>query len=248
MSDRLSRKEIKQKDGFQESMIALLDFLENNSRKIIYGVLAVVALVVLVVAVRFVLDQRAEAAQVQLTDAIEVFSAPIVAENATSGDADALSFADLDSRSAAAKEKFEGVVDAYGSTVAGAVAKVYLGRIASQNGDLDSARELWQTFVDDRPGHMLTSEVEMNLVTLDRQMGKDEEVATRLESVLENNSSSMPQDAILYQLAETLDALGRQDEATPYYQRIVDEHPGSPYTILAQQKVTERDATVPVPS
>lgn len=248
MSDRLTRKEIKQKDGFQESMISILDFLETNSRRIIYGVLAIAVLAVLVVGVRFFLGQRAAAAQVELAEAIDLYSAPIDADNPTPDDADSPSFADLDSRTAAAKAKFEEVEGSYGSTVAGAVARVYLGRIASQNGDFETARELWQSFVDDEPGHMLTSEVELNLITLDRQMGKHDEVAARLESLLENGDSSMPQDAILFQLADTLDALGRGDEATPYYQRIVDEHPGSPYTILAQQKVTERDATVPLPS
>ncbi len=38
------------------------------------------------------------------------------------------------------------------------------------------------------------------------------------------------------ELGLTLEALGRGDEAKEYYQRILDDHPQSPHSIVARQK------------
>ena len=82
---------------------------------------------------------------------------------------------------------------------------------------------------------------ELNLLALDRQAGKLEEVKAGLEKQLEEGAQrTLPEDIVLYELAQTLEALGRSTEAQDTLQRLVDDHPRSPYSFEARRKLQER--------
>lgn len=241
MSQRITRKEMKQKDQFVSSVEQTLDYSRSHMRTILIGVAAVAVVGIVIAAVVQFLSYRNAQASQALDEALKAFEAPI-GEPVEGGD---LSFPDEAARQARAKELFEAVRDDYGSTAAGDAARIYLAKMAVKEGDVDTARELWEEYVDRRGDDLVAAQLRLNLLDLERQQdGGEEAVAAKLESMLEDGDRSLPEDVVLYELAVTLEELSRTDEALTYYQRIVDEHPQSQYSPEARRKSNNLGAPI----
>ncbi len=240
MSDRLTRKEMKRQDTFQDFMGRALDFVQIYRKQLVAGVVILVLLVAGLIGWLFYERGQEADAQALLADAIEAYGAPVKGDSSEAEQAkksgDQLSFPTAEAREARAKELFESVRDRYGLSEAADVAEVYLGEIAARHGETDTARKLWSDFVDEHPDHMLTTQVRLNLYSLDRAAGKGEEVAKELQKLLDREERPMPEDVILYELAVTLESLGRKQEADQHYRRLITEFSESPYAQLARQK------------
>ena len=59
----------------------------------------------------------------------------------------------------------------------------------------------------------------------------------RLETMLAARTRPLPEDLLLAELARSLSAVGRHEEARDLYQRIVDEFPGSPHADAARRAI-----------
>ncbi|MDX1632647.1 MAG: tetratricopeptide repeat protein, partial [Thermoanaerobaculia bacterium] len=148
-------------------------------------------------------------------------------------------FPSEEAKRARATALFEGVVQEHEGSPAGEVAKVYLARLFFEEGRTEEARELWQQFLDENPDHMLAAAVKLNLLDLERAAGNTEAVVEDLRASLEAEDSPVPTDALLFELAESLEELGRSEEARTMYQRLADEYPDSAYAGTAQQKLRD---------
>lgn len=242
MNQRLTRKEIK-RDEFSAAVGRGVEYAESHVRTIGYAIGAVLLLALLGVAFYFWRNSRIQGANEALAQAVKVYQAPVTATGAKPNDPNEPSFATEAARRAKAKELLGKVQDGYGSTAAADVAGLYLAQIAADEGRLDDARKSWQEFVDDHGDHMLAGEARLNLISLDRKQGKAQQVAQELRRMLDQNDAALPQDVILYELAQTLEQLDRKQDAAQTYQRILDEFPQSPYGTEAQQKVSVLDPT-----
>ena len=244
MSERLTRKEIK-RDEFVEAIERSAGFMERNARILVVAGVAVVVLVAAGFGIFWWLQLQEKRASAALTEALEVYRAPVGpgAEPETAGGP---TFADEAARRQRAAELFGSVRDDFGSSGSADVAGVYLAQIAVESGEVERARELWQEFVDERPDHVLAGQVRVNLIHLDRQEGRGEEVVSRLEPMLtaDPGDRELPGDVVLWELAQTYDALGRGDEAQAAYRRLTEEYPTSAYAGEASQKLP-RDGGVP---
>jgi tetratricopeptide (TPR) repeat protein len=236
MSQRLTRKEIK-RDQIGEWLEHSATAVKSHRRGIVVAVVAVVAAAALAGGGFWWLATQAARANEQLARATKVYAAPIEAVPKPD-DPDAPSFADEASRRARAEELFEELRSGHPWADAADLAEVYLGRIAVDQGDLDGAAERWRRFIDDHPDHVLAGEVRVNLLAVGRQQGKAAEVAAELEGMLAQGPDErpLPGDVILFELAQTYEQLGRDDDAKSTYGRLVEEHPQSPYTAAARQK------------
>ncbi|MEM7480046.1 MAG: tetratricopeptide repeat protein [Acidobacteriota bacterium] len=237
MSQKLTRKEMK-KDEIGEALGRTFEFAEGHFKTIIGAVVGLLALVLVIVGLVRWNAVRGEKAGAALADAITVYAAPVDAENADPEDPDDPIFADDAARRTAAREKLQAVVDDYGSAAAADVARVYLGRLAADEGDTATARQMWQVFLDDRSGHLLAGEVRRNVIALDRAEGRTEEVVAELEAMLDQNPEArpLPGDVVLWELGRSYEELDRQDDATSTFQRLVEEYPESAFTAQARQK------------
>jgi tetratricopeptide (TPR) repeat protein len=242
MNQRLTRKEIK-RDEFASAVGRSVEYAESHARTILYALGGALALLVIGLAVYFWLGSRSENANEALAYAIRVQQAPIEAAAPKPQDRLAPSFATEAARQAKAKELFQEVHDDFGGTAAGDVAGLYLAQIAAQEGQLDRARELWTDFVEAHGDHALAGEARLNLIGLDRQQGKGEELATRLRGLLEESEPPLPKDVLLHELGLTLEQLNRPQEAIQSYQQILDDYPQSPYRQDAQQRLSALDPT-----
>ncbi len=238
MSDRLSRKEIK-RDEFAEAVQSGFVSLREHAPKLVVAGLAILLLVLGIFAYRYYAASREAKAGMALDRALEVYSALIDADAPTPDDPKSPTFASREARGERAAELFTEVREDFGGTDNANIALAYLGRLAADSGDLEGARKSWQGFIEDVPKGLLSASVRMDLARLDIADGRGEEVASRFDAMLASSDSALPEDVILFQLAsarETLGAAG-EAEALAAYQRIVDEHPSSPYSAVARQKV-----------
>lgn len=239
MSERLSPKEIKQdirEDEFRSFVGRVFEKIEERPSIVVGTVLGVVALVLLITGAFAFTKSRANAANEQLAEALEIFSAPVIEEGeeapATLGDTP--TFATVEERRASAREALDKV-----STGAPAkVAELLRADLALEEGDRETARRIWEEFLGSNGDHLVGLSVRLNLLHLDRVEGKAAEVAEKLQRELDSATKSMPEDVILYELAVTREALGESEVALELYQRIVDEYPESPYVGKARQMTT----------
>lgn len=241
MSDRLSRKEIKRQDTFQVLMGRGLEMVQAYRRQIILVAGLLVLLVVVAIGWFIYVESMEDDAQALLADAMEARGEPAGGETAEAATAPE----GADARRTRARQLLEQVVDDYGATDAADVARVYLGEIAATEGDTERAAELWREFLDEHPEHMLGAQVRLNLYALERGAGRGEEVVAELQEIVDDEDPPLPRDVALYELAVTLEELGREDEAAERYQRLVDEFGQSPYAVEARQKTGGAAATFP---
>jgi tetratricopeptide (TPR) repeat protein len=240
MTQHLTRKEMK-RDEFATAVGRGMEYAESHARTLLVGLGVVALLAVLFLIGRIFLGQRGEQANEALARALKIYQAPIDAAAAKPDDPKSPTFADSTARRTRAKQLLEGVRSDYGMSDAADVAGLYLAQIAAEEGQLDRARELWTEFVDDHPKNILASEARINLMHLDRQQGKGQELTQRLKTMLEEEEPGLPKDVILYELAATQEELGRKQEALQSFRRLTEEYPESAYRPEAQQKISALD-------
>ncbi len=234
MSHRLTRKDMK-RDELREGLGTVVDFLRDYGRWIVAGIVALLVLVAIAAGYREYQQRREVAATEDLAEALRIYQAPIVPVGTTPPDADQPTFSTEESRAARARELFDEVRAEHDGTDAADISKVYRAELATREGDLALARELWEGFLERQKDHMLAAEVELNLMSLDRLEGRGDELITRLNTMLDlPEGASLPTDLLLNQLAITLEDAGRAEEAGQAYRRIIDEYPSSPYVVAAR--------------
>jgi predicted negative regulator of RcsB-dependent stress response len=240
MNARLSRKDMK-RDDFATAVERSVEYAESHTRMILYAIGAVVVLAALVFGVRAFLGQRSAAASADLGYALKVYQAPVVATGAKPQDKTEPSFPSEAARQARAKDLLEGVRAHHGHTDSADVAGLYLAQIAASTGKLDEARKLWSDFIDQHKDSAAAAEARLNLYDIERRQGKAEALVGRLTPMVDDSSSPLPKDVVLYELGLTYDKLQRKQEAIGAYQKIVDEFPQSGYRQEAQQKLVALD-------
>ena len=234
------------RDDFATAVGRSVEYAESHTRTILSAIGAVVVLAVLVFGIRAFLAQRSAAASADLSYAIKVYGAPVVPPGNPANppkpmDKSQPSFPDEAARRSRAKQLLEGVRAKHGSTDAADVAGLYLAQIAAGEGKLDQARKLWSEFIDSHKDSAPAAEARLNLYDIERRQGKAEELVGQLRPMLDDSSSPLPKDVVLYELGLTYDKLQRRQEAIGVFQQIVDEFPQSPYRQDAQQKLAALD-------
>lgn len=237
MSKRLTRKQIKEDirhDEFSTALSSGFDQFQRHQNLIIGLVIGIFAVAIGAAVFRSYLASRDLAASNELSKAIKIYTAPIQEEEAKPDDPKEPSFASENDRRSRAKEAMAGISGGNAEKLA----SLFLADLAVREGDKDTARNHWQSFDGSNGSDILAVSVRLNLIKLARDDGKAAEVAEELKAELETEDKSMPEEIILFELAQTLDTLDRGDEAKEYYQRILDDFPQSPYSTTARQKTT----------
>lgn len=139
MAGRITRKELKT-DKFAVEVEHTVDYVAEHRRQLVlYGSIAVAVVAISVGIYYFVRHQQTVRAQA-LADAIQVQQAPVGPPNPNA----LMSFPTEDAKRAAVTKAFSELAAKYPGTKEGAVAKYYLGSIASDQGKLAEAQKLFQ--------------------------------------------------------------------------------------------------------
>jgi hypothetical protein len=241
MTTQLRREELKRNE-LGEALEAGVHFAEDHLRMLLWAVGAVMGAALLVwgaFAWRGSRDARGNAA---LGAALRVATAPVVASGARPTDETVPSFPTAAARDARAKELLEGVVDRHGSTAAGAAARLWLAHAALAAGDRAAARRHWEAYLDEAPDAALAIAAQRNLWALDRVEGKADAALRSIRGDLDRGGRRMPADLLLWELAQTEEALGHAAESAAAYRRLGEEHPSSPFAAEARRLGTARGA------
>jgi TolA-binding protein len=209
---RISRKQMKRNE-MAETIGSVVDYTRDHTKTFFWGAVAVVAVLLLTSAFFIWRGQRGAGATKALAAAMAV----------EEGDP-------------RARELFQEVVDEYPRSGAAEVARLYLAGFAAASADDATARELWQKTADEAADSVLGQQAQLNLWELDRSAGQHQEVLAAIRALLDGDTSPLPADQLIYQLALTLEGAGEDLEARDTYLRLVDEHPQSVLRGLAQQR------------
>jgi tetratricopeptide (TPR) repeat protein len=232
---RLSRKEMK-RDEVMETVGGFFEYGRDHAKTILWSVAAVIVLALAVVAWFAYQGGREERSAESLAAALRVFGAAVDPAAADPDNARAPVFADDASRVARARELFEQIRSEHGGTDAADLAGAYLGHLDADAGNLDGAREHWESFLDRQSEHLLAAEVSLNLMALDRVQGRSEQLVDELRARLDDPRETLPEEVLLNELGLTLEQLDRRAEAREIYGRIVQEYPQSPFFGRAQRQ------------
>ncbi len=241
MSKRLTRKDIKhdiRDDEVQSVLMRIFEYLAENPKQLAGGLAGVAVVVLGATAAVAYFDHRADTAHEELAAAVKVVQAPIDAEAPKPEDPDSPSFASDADRDASARQALDELSGGVGTRAAGEMADLLLASMAAREGDTDTAREIWKSFLEDHQEHVLALSVRLNLIHLDRNTGRAQEVADELQRELDGTAQVLPLDVLLFELAQTRELLEEKEAALELYQRILDEHAQSPYSARARQMTT----------
>lgn len=209
---RLTRRDIK-RDEVLEGLSRSIEFSRRHARVIGLGALAALLVVLAVVGAGWWMRQRDTRANRALSEVL-----------------------DREDAAQAGPEELRSIADKYGSTAPGSIALALAGEAAAAEGDLAAARADWEAFLDEAPSSMLTVNVRINLLELDRREGHGEEVEKELRAMLEDLDAPLPPSLARYQLGLTLESLGRPEEARAAYEQVIEEAGSSPVARLARER------------
>jgi tetratricopeptide (TPR) repeat protein len=235
MNERPTRKDMKRNE-LVEALERSRSFVETNARILVIAAIGVAVALLVGAGTWWWLAHQETQAGTALAEALEVYRAPVGAE-AAAAEEGGVTFPDAGARRTRAAELFAEVRSSYRFADAADVAGVFLGQIAAEEGDSERARELWSGFVEEHDDHLVADQVRVNLIQLDREQGRGEQLLAELQAMLDAapDERTLPGDVVLYEIARTHEALGRDDEARAAWQRLADEYPASPYASEARQ-------------
>lgn len=223
MTARLTRQEMK-RDRVMESIGSFVQYLWSHPKGILMGLGAVLIVAAAGAGVFQYRAHRGEQANTLLAEALESLQPAPTDTGTAAGDAPAATPNDRKK----GRRQLQRVVDEYGSTGAAAAARLLLAEEAASAGNVERAVELWNE-VGSRQHNVLAMEAELNLIEHLRASNQGEAVVERLRRELDQGSGALPEDAVMGELAATLEKLGRTDEAETVRQRLRERFPESPW-------------------
>lgn len=223
MTARLTRQEMK-RDRVMESIGSFFQYLWSHPKGILMSLGAVLIVAAAGAGVFQYRAHRGEQANTLLAEALESLQPAATQAGTAEGD----TAVTTESNREEGLEQLRRLIDEYGSSGAAAAARLLLAEEAATAGNVERAVELWNE-VGSRRSNVLAMEAELNLIEHLRASGQSEAVVERLRGELDQGSGALPEDAVMGELAETLEALGRTDEADTIRQRLRERHPQSPW-------------------
>lgn len=228
MGRRITRKQLKQDDEFVSAGELVFRWIVDNLRPLLAGVAALCLLALAWWGATTWLGARADEASLLLSRAVAQFEGDdAMASGIPSGDI------------AAAETALEEVVESYGRTDQADMARLYLARIALERGEVDAARATFVELAGRHPDNLIGRLATLDLIDLRLASGQGAEVAAELEAMVVGHTPALPRDTALYKLGELFAAEGEPDRARPYFERLLEEFPESPYQMNARQKLSE---------
>lgn len=221
MAEHLSRKELKQDrihDAIEHGAEAV--FSHSQAAAILIGV--VIAVVLVYGGWRFYTDRQTVVASGALDEATKIYNAPIRQANVPV-EAGELTYADSQTRSQEALQKFSAVADKYPNTNPGRLARYYQGLtlldLEKQNQALESLKK-----VAGGSDKELSAMAQYQMATVYARSGKTDDAIRTYRAVADLKSVLVPRPLVLLELADLLRTTN-PGEATTLYQQIKKDYP-----------------------
>jgi tetratricopeptide (TPR) repeat protein len=209
--DNATKRQLKKHDQFVALTETGVHWAEEHRQKtIVYGVIAVVAIVVIVGAYSFY-QSRSTAAATAFGQAMEIYQTPL----ATGGEPAApgvKTYPDAKSRATAANSQFQQVASQYGLTNSGRLAEYFVGLTYEDQGQTAPAKQALQKVASSWDSGLAALGKDA-LADLDQQTGDSAKAIDLYNELSKGKSTTVPPDLAQLQLAELYQAQGNTDQA-----------------------------------
>lgn len=232
------RHKLKQND-FAIRVAQATEVLATHRDKIIMGVVAVVALVVIVSAWQWWSGRTAAQADTLLAVAMQTYDAPIVpAPTVPGATQQAGTFPTELARSEAAMAAFQQVIAQFPSTQAATAARYHHAASLAALGRYDEAETGFQAAIDAAGSTLYGPAARLGQAEVLIAAGHFDRGLPILETLAADRDGALPVDGILMELARGYKKAGKTAEARTAFKRIVDEFPDSLYVPQARTELT----------
>jgi hypothetical protein len=230
--NRLTKKQM-QTDELQSALVHGRDFVATHRSETLRWTLVLGGAAVLVAAIVFGLNARANRLSARLSHALSVFDAPLVTEGAPPGQQ---VFKDAADRTAAAKKELLSLAGDAPSSTAGRAASVLLLSMEGAPSATGSRIDAVKAFASSESGTVSAGIAAVTLLDAEAAAGRTNEAIDTAKKYLESPNSPMPKDVLIFTLAHLYEKAGKPAEARSFYQRVVSEFPDSSMRFEAQQR------------
>ncbi len=196
MASHLTRKELKS-DQVAVTVEHTVDYFQAHQQPIIRGVIAVVALAVIIGGVVFYRSQQHGVRDARLAEAVRVAQAPVGA----AGTPDALAFPTNDAKAAEEIKVFSKLQADYPGTDQGYIAEYYLGGVAVSQAKMEEARKKYQDVIDHADKNT-ASLAKFALAQIAFQENKNSEAETLLHDLMDHPTDLLSKEQATITLAD----------------------------------------------
>lgn len=247
---RLTRKEMVQQDRIQQTLTQTSHWAVENRNLLIAASIGIILLVVAVWGGFRYVNAQAEARQKAFAEALEIYHAPVGAEDLTPQDAatqleSTYRFETDQERLERAGEVFSELAAEHRGTDIGDLALYYEALVLRQQGGLQQARDKLLSAVDSIENLKIRVLSRNLLAYLAQSLDEPELAINQLEKIVEEKSPNFPEDMILLRLAETYQAAGQSERAVATLKKLISEFPTSRLAREAQARIDQLEPSPP---
>ncbi len=238
--DNATKRQLKKQDQFVALTETGVHWAEENRQQaILYGVIAVVAIIVIVAAYS-IYQSRSASADTAFGQAMQTYQTPLA--NATTEPLlpGTKTFPDAKARAAAANAQFQEVASKYSLTTSGHLAEYFVGLTYEDEGQTGPAQQALEKTASSWDSGLAALGKDA-LADLYQQTGQDAKAVDLYNELAKGKSSTVPPNLAKLQLAELYQSQGKTDEARQILALIKDKdkdsngRPGAAAEIATQK-------------
>ncbi len=151
------------------------------------------------------------------------------------------SFATSEEREQRAKEIMEKIIKNYPRTIYAVAAKIVLGDINQEEGEVEKVLKLWSE-AEEKLSEDSSIDVRVDLSKLYLEAVEKNNFDKALEVIdkyIDQKSSEIPKDILLFYKGKIFKKAGRNKEAKDVFSQLIEEFPTSSYTPPAREELLE---------
>jgi tetratricopeptide (TPR) repeat protein len=233
------RRELKRQirqDELRSGLQTAALWARDHSREVQVTVGTLLVLLAAALVVKNFRDRQDAAAEAAFSKALEVYHAPVAAEQAPGAERPAGAYATRDEKLRKALAEFEAVEKSAPREVReraryyGALSRLELGEVAAAE---KSLAELAGRRAEE---DLIPSLARLALADLHRRNGQPQKAIDAYRQMLDDTSFLLPRDHVLLKLGAAQEEANRLKDARISYERLVQEYPGSVYAGEARQR------------
>ena len=228
-----TRHQLKE-DGFATATKGTVDWMAAHGRKLTMGGIVVLAVAIAAGLIWFQMHRREQQASVLLGKAMRTYHT-FVRPADLPAQPGVPSFESADARNKAALADFRAVVDQYGSTRQGTIARYYLGLVARDSGNSKEAETSLKEIAGNKDRE-LAALAKFALASMYRGTEREPEGVKLYQELIAQPTASIPKETAQLELALAYED-DQPAEAVRIYEQLRTEKPASPAAQVATARL-----------
>lgn len=223
-------------DQFRTGAKETYSWAVAHRNKLVYGVVAVAAVLAILLVGWVYIQQQDESAGVALGHALQVYRAPVTSAGQPAAP-ETTSFASAQERAKAARAEFAQVAQRYPHTRSAEMARYFMGLADQEAGDAAAAETELKEVAGAR-GTDLPALAKFALAALYRNQGKDAQAAPLYKELIDHPTNTVAKSQAQLALASLYESKQPQD-ARILYQQVQKENPDSAAAQIATARLAD---------